>query len=368
MKKLIFYVFSVIFIVCFLSFSTSATETDEEYYSEMLSSIVDSDTSEKLEEIGLQDFSPDEIFSVSFNKIGEYFSASLRSKTVGIISDFFRIFSILIIFISIKNFFCADNGMSLTIMGVISVALLSVDISTDIIEVLISTMKTSGSFMLSFIPIYTVLLSIGGNVSSAVSYNTITFSFAQIISMLINSYATDFTGIFISLSLAFSLNSTLNLNRFISSVNKLVSTVIGFLASGFAAMLSVRGVLSATIDSAASKSIKYLIGSLIPVVGSSISDAYSTVLGSINVIKSSIAVAGIIIMLVICVPPILEGVTYCITFSLLSWISEMAELGEITSVLKAIQSVIRTMILLNILQMFILLVSTGILIAVKGGA
>ena len=132
-------------------------------------------------------------------------------------------------------------------------------------------------------------------------------------------------------------------------------------------MLSVRGILSATIDSASSKSIKYLIGSLIPVVGSSISDAYSTLLGSINVIRGSVAVAGIIIMLVITVPPVLEGVLYCIAFLTLSYTSEMMELKEISSVLKAFHSALRTVILLNIFQLFILLVSTAIMITARGG-
>ena len=368
MKKAITFIIIVVLVVCFVQIGATAAETDEEYYSELLDSAIDRETADKLEEIGIYDFSADEIFSVSFDRIGEYFSVGLKEKMTEAFSAFFRMMCVLVILVSVKSFLCIEKSESITIIAVISIVLLSVDVCNEVLSVLLGTLKTGGSFMLAFVPIYTVILSLAGNVSSAVTYNTVTFSFAQILSLLINSYAADLTGVFLSLSMAFSLNSTINLNRFISSVNKLVTTVVGFLASGFAAMLSVRGVLSATIDSATSKSIKFLIGSLIPVVGSSISDAYSTVLGSINVIKGSIAVAGIIIMLVICIPPILEGVLYCLSFSVLSYISEMAQFNEISSVFKAFQSAVRTVILLNIFQLFIMLVSTAIMITIKGGA
>ena len=368
MKKIITYILSASVIICLFAMTADAAETDEEYYSELLSSAIDRDTAEKLEEIGLKNFTSDEIFSVSFSKIGEYFSVGLREKAADAISVFFRMLCVLVLLISVRAFISTDNPGGINIIAIIAVAILSVDVCNEILEVLLSAMKTSGAFILSFIPIYTVIIALGGNVSSAVTYNTVTFSFAQVISFLVNNYAADLTGMFLSLSMAFSVNSTVNLNRFISSVNKAVSTVVGFFSGGFAAMLSVRGLLSATIDSAASKSIKFLISSLIPIVGSSISDAYSTVVGSINVIKSSVAVAGIIIVLVITVPPILEGALYCVGFSALSYISEMAQLNEISSVFKAFQSALRTIILLNIFQLFLLIVSTGIMLTVKGGA
>lgn len=366
--KNIFIVFVLFFLICYFGVNCRAIEPDEEYYSALIDSAIDSDTGEKLNKIGINDFTPDEIFNISFSRIGEYFHESIVDKSSEVTSSFSKILIVLIILITVKSFLCSDDGKNIKIIGTITIVVLSVDICSNVLEVLLSTMKTSGSFMLSFIPIYTVILSIGGSVTSGITYNSVAFGFAQLISIFINNFATDLTGVFLSISVAFSLNSTINFNRFISGVNKFVSTFIGLLSSGFAAILSVRGVLSVAIDSATSKSIKFLIGSLIPIVGSSISDAYSTVLGSINVIKGSVAVAGIIIMLVITVPPILEGVLYCLSFTVLSYISDMAELNEVSSVIRSFYSALRTIILLNIFQLFILIVSTAIMISLKGGS
>lgn len=366
MKMLLFVLVSI-FVISFCVVDCTAVEIDEEYYSELIDSAIDSDTKESLRKIGIDDFSADEIFNVSFSRIGEYFSESVSDKSSEVISAFFKILTVLIILITLKSFLCSDDGKSIRLIGTVAVVILIVDICGNTIEMLLSTMKTSGSFMLSFVPIYTVILSLGGGVTSGITYNSVTFAFAQLISFVVNNFAADITGIFLSVSIAFSLNNTINFNRFISAVNKLVSTALGLLSSGFAAILSVRGVLSVAIDSATSKSIKFLIGSLIPIVGSSISDAYSTVLGSISVIRGSVAAAGIIIMLVISVPPILEGVLYCLCLAALSYISEMAELNEISSVIRSFYSALRTVLLLNIFQLFVLIISTAIMITLKGG-
>jgi 3-dehydroquinate synthetase len=63
MKKTIAFILSTVFVFCFTQLEAAAVETDEEYYSELLDSAIDRETAEKLEEIGLYDFSADEILS-----------------------------------------------------------------------------------------------------------------------------------------------------------------------------------------------------------------------------------------------------------------------------------------------------------------
>ena len=58
---------------------------------------------------------------------------------------------------------------------------------------------------------------------------------------------------------------------------------------------------------------------------------------------------------------------YCISFSLLSYISELFELNEISAAMKAFHTGIRTLILLNIFESFVLIISTGIMLNMKGG-
>ena len=95
-----------------------------------------------------------------------------------------------------------------------------------------------------------------------------------------------------------------------------------------------------------------MLSSLIPIVGSSISEAYSSLLGSINVIKSSVAVVGIIVIMIISLPPLIEGMLYCIAFSILSYICEMFECIQVSNILRTFYSAVRFLILINILEIF----------------
>ncbi len=367
MKKIILYLFIVFMLFPCLKTEAQATEeiTDEEYYYEQLEGAIDEDTLDILEKFGISEFSSQEIYSVSLSEIGTYFNEALAVKARDALSSFFKLLCVVVIVTTVKSFFISDNK-GISFLGVIATVFLSTGILNSVLNALLSSMKAGGSFMLAFIPIFTVLLSLSGNITSSVAYNAVTFFFAQGITAFINNLAVDIIGVFLSVSIAFSLNKTTNLNRFVTVVNRIVGIAIGFIGSSFAATLSVRGILSSAIDSASSKSVRFLISNLIPIVGSSISEAYSTLLGSINIIKGSVAIVGIIVILVIAVPPIIEGTVYCIVFSLVSYISDIADCDEISAILRAFSSGVRTVILLNILQVFVLIISTGIMLTVKG--
>lgn len=369
MKKVAF----VVFLMCALSFFSVQVRAvneiyDEEYFSESIFSSIDSEVADALEEFGIDSLQSEKIYSVSFSQIAEYFSDDLKSKAKNCIKDFLSLLSMLIVIATVNAYFTFENKENLiSVLGTVLITVFAVSGINPLMNMLLSTMKTNGSFMLSFIPVFTLLVSLSGSPGGAITYNTLSLFFAEGISGFINNFATPILGAFFSLSIAFSVNKTMNINRFINMVNKTVSVVIGFLACGFTGILSIKGVMSVTIDAVSSKSIRFLLSSLIPIVGSSISDAYSSLLGSINLIKGSVAMVGILVVLIISLPAIIEGFVYCISFSFLSYIAEIFGCEEISGIFRAFCSGIRTLLLLSIFEVFLLIISTGIMLTMKGG-
>lgn len=343
------------------------TVTDSDYYMQSVLSSADHKTLEALDEIGLSTFSPDEIFSLSFEKIGEYFSRTFIEKVKGTLSDMMLVLCMIVVLISAKAYFIHDNGRYINLFGVSLVVAAGVSSLESVINMLLNTVDVAGTFIHSYAPVYTLLLSLSGNGASALTYNSLIFTFAQIITLFTDSVLVKLLGAYLSVSVAFSLNTLTNLNRFVSLVNKAVNTAVGFISSTFAALLTVRGAFSAAADTVSAKSIRFIISNLIPVVGSSISDAYSTLMGSINVIKGSVAAVGILVIVIIVLPPVIEGAVCCLFFSFLSYVCEMAELNEVSAVLRALSSAVRILIMLNFLLMFMLIISTAIMLSAKGG-
>ncbi len=373
MKKITLYFIILIFAISVCIAEVSATDefSYDKLESDTLSSledIISSDTLDILAEIGISDFSVEEIYNISFKNITDFFSVTLKDKLKSSLEDYLEIFAVILfsgIISSLLKGYSKDNFIDILI--IVTVAVLVVNTINGTVTAVAGTLQASGKFMLGFIPVYTLLISLAGNTATALTYNTFAVFFAELISALFSSGLVDFIGMFFCLGISFSVNETINITRFITAVNKTVNTVLGFSASLFTGFLSLKGVLSYSVDRVSVRSIRYLISSMIPIVGSSISEAYSTLLGSINLIKGSVAIVGILVIVIINTPIILENIACCLVLNLLSYLSDGLSLGRVGDVLRVFSAGIRILLLLCIFETFILIITIGIVLSTKGG-
>ena len=373
MKKYITYMFLTVSLISCLflpvqAFSDAEPEKIKEEISNELESSIDSDIREKLKDMGLEDFEPESIFNVSLDSISKFFSDTLKEKLVNNSKLFFELLGVILLAGIILSILTDDDKSDfLEIIVMIVVVLSSVRAVSVTLPAVISALEASKKFMLSFVPVYTLIVSFGGNPSGALTYNTLVLGFAEIVSALITTNITNFMGVFFCLGISFSFNSSINISRIISGVNKIFSTIIGFAASVFTGFLSLKSILSVSIDSVSVKGIRFLISSMIPIIGSSISEAYSSLIGSINLIKGSVAIVGILVIIIINIPIIFDVLTYYIIFNLISYVADSLAVKRAADALKCFSSGMRILLLVCIFEMFIVIISTGILLSVKNG-
>ncbi len=373
MKKL-FYVTILIITALSLSVSNVYATNDIDFNTleadieNNLKETIDNETLDILGEIGLNDFSFEEIYNISFKNITDFFSDTLKEKISYVAKDLSAIFSIIIIAGIITALFKDYSDESFTnIMCVVVITVATIDIIKDSLNTVISVLDLSGKFMIGFAPIYTLIISLSGNAATALTYNTFAVFIAEIVSAFISSGIVDFMGMYFCLGLSFSINQGINTNRFNSLVNRTVSIALGLTASAFTGFLSLKNILSVSVDRVSVRSLKFLINSLIPIVGSSISDAYSSLLGSINLIKSSVAIVGILVIIIINTPIIIETLIYYISFNIFSYISDSLSINRVGDVFRVFAGGIRILLLTCIFEVFILIITTGIVLSVKSG-
>lgn len=373
MKNFIIFI-SLLCLLFGLTTTTATAINDNDVYNleddikNELKSAIDDDVMDILEEIGLENLDFDDIYNISFENITKFFSVVLKDKVKICFRMFFELICIVVLTGIITAILKDDsNDNFITVLSTIIITLLTVNAISDSLSAVVSVLEISGKFMLSFVPIYTLIISLSGNTASALTYNTFVIGFAEFISSVITSGITNFIGVFFCLSISFSLGTGVNTGRLISTVNRAVSTVLGLSASLFTGFLGLKNILSASVDTLSVRGIRFLIGSMIPIVGSSISEAYSSLLGSINLIKSSVAVVGILVILIINIPVIIETFAYYISFSLLSYVADTVYASKTSDVFRCFSSGIRILLLLCVFEMFILIISTGILLSVKNG-
>lgn len=68
--------------------------------------------------------------------------------------------------------------------------------------------------------------------------------------------------------------------------------------------------ISGSVDTAATKTTKYVIANFVPVVGSAVSDAYTTVRGSLQILRSTTGVVGIVSLCLLFLPPLIQLLFY----------------------------------------------------------
>ncbi len=358
-------------ITLLLTFGASATDENNEVESMLeesfFSSSLDGVLSSTLEDFGIDSLNGEDIFSKGTENIKRFFSETLKEKVTGAAGWFFiqlSLIMILSVFSGAFDLSGSDDMLSLLCAVIFTVS--TVERLNVFINCTVSAMELNGRFMLSFIPVFTVLISLSGNPASALTYNSFVLLFCELMSFAIDKVLVFFIGAYFALSISFSFNGSFNLGRFVNAVNRGVNFILGLTASMFTGFLSLKNVLSYATDSLSVKGIRFMLSSLVPVIGPSLSEAYSSVLGSINLMKSSLAVVGILALVIINIPALTEGLIYFFLISVLSGVCEMFSLNRASEFLRSFSGCIKILLLFCLFQLFILVISMGIMLSLRG--
>ncbi len=366
MKKIICLILALtgVFII---KFSALATEDFTKDISDEFFSSIDDDLADALEEFGITDIDSESIYNISLENIFSYFKDTFQSLFNGTLKSFVRLFSVVLLTGIISVVLEGEKFKPmLSSLSVMAITLLITDSINNCLNSAISLLRLNGNFMASFVPVYAVIISVSGKPATALAYNSLVLAFSEALSALINFGLIDILGCFFCLSIAFSVNDSINYGRLISVTNRTVTFILGLLSSVFAATLTIKSSISASSDTVVSKGVRFSISSLIPVIGSSISEAYSVLLGSINIIKGSVALIGILAVTIMNIPVIAEIMLYCLSLGTLSFISEMVDCKGLSNAFNGFYCGIKIIGLMVVFEMFILIISTAVMLIFKG--
>lgn len=105
-----------------------------------------------------------------------------------------------------------------------------------------------------------------------------------------------------------------------------------------------------------------------PIVGGALSDAYSSIIGSVALLKSTVGMFGVIAVVLMDLPVILQLTARILLLKLLGVLSSSMgddASGEVLETLSSVLTVINAAI---IFTAALFIISTGIVISVKAGA
>ena len=167
--------------------------------------------------------------------------------------------------------------------------------------------------------------------------------------------------IYFALALASSVSGAASLKSLCKVFHKTVVFAMGFATTLMSGLLSLQRIVGASSDNIATDAAKFALGSVIPVVGSIITDALGTVLGCIKALRGSIGVIGIFVLLMLMIPVAVRVLLQTQLCRLAAAVSELFGENSVTEFLEAVAAVWSMLAALTICQGVYFIAATALM-------
>lgn len=367
-----------IFAVCFLLLiflSVDSYAAQEGYYrgqmessgAENLYEGLDESTKEELEKLGIENVDFSSLFDVSFSKIFSFIKRTAEGKLDTPLKSLMKLLGVIILAAVCESFMPDDDKMKRLINMTSSLFCITVIILPmySAMESAVSSIGVCAGFMKALIPVLVGIVSASGNPSLALSFQSWAFAAAQAISALGDGYIVPTVGAVTALDLVGALMPSLKLSGITELVKKTVIQVLSFTATLYVSFLGIKGALASAADTVASKGIKLVISSAVPIVGGAVSEAYSGIIGSLVLVRSTVGIFGIVVIAIITAPSMLQLLFWIFALKLGAAAGEMFSQNGVSALLKALSC---AMTLLNVVILFnavLFIISLALLLTFK---
>lgn len=376
--------FKFILIIFILSFSflffsgtiTAYAQTDDEdTYKEALSSYdfscfeeLGDSANEVLEQLGIDDFDYTKIteldaktcIEVLWNLINENLTEPLGAAVT------ILCFTVLSAFLSgfSGNRLFSDTSVYSTAASLVIAVIISVQCA-DTIAVACTTIEVCSDFIYAFFSVFMVIITVSGGALTSVSTNTLLLSLAQGLNFLASNIFVPLINCFLALSICSGIRSELNIDGALRVIKRVLIGIISFSAGAFVAVLSIKTAVASRADALGLRSLRFAINSVVPVIGSAISEGLLSIQSYSSLIKSSVGIVGIIGVAALFLPALINVVGWRISISISLAVSEIFDDKSVSKMLRAFSDAFLLLNVVLILAMVTTIISIGILIAAK---
>lgn len=391
MKKFINFVLVLLFILCvpFFAFANDETEKSTTNNNDVDSEInmtdynsyldnydlscfgkLDNNTYDILEALGLTDFDYNNIINFSFSD----FMSALFAVVKGNIETPIQSCIIIFVFIVFSSLFQSfrttlNNDEMSSLFSTVSALVIAVILALKMkntISLACATISICADFIYAFIPVFCVIVATSGNTIAAFSTNTLLLTLAQVLNYISKNIFIPLTNCFLAIGICSGIRSELNLHSLISVMKRYITSIISVCAATFVSILSIKTAVASRADAIGLRSIRFAINSVVPVIGSAISEGLLSIQTYSSLIRSSVGIVGIIAVLFVFLPAIIDVALWRLSLSITGVVSDTFGDSSVTMVLKAFCDAMLIMNVILILSMVTTIISIGILIAAKG--
>lgn len=263
-----------------------------------------------------------------------------------------------------------DGGVH-QVFGVIMTAFVISLIIRPVMECILSLQTVFADFSLFlavYIPAFAGIMTTAGQPMTGALYNVMLFGVCQGVSTLLQAAFVPVISCYLSLAIVTEVVPQMGLRDIVTGFKKLITWGLGLTMTIFVGLLSLQSAVAGGGDNVAVKTTKFMLSSLIPGVGGSLSELFMATQGCVQLVKSTVGAAGIAIAVLTFLPVLLRITLWQAVTAVGSIVGEMLGAGAVSRLLKSVGSALSVMLAITLYYAMLFIVSTSLMIlAFKGG-
>ncbi len=366
----------VIVLLVLLMLPLTALGAEEEYEKQLESydfsffeDTLGNEVYSMLEELGINEFDYEKLYSLSLSDIlrllGTILKNSIKAPAEGIVTVL--IFIILSSFFqSIKSDRSDMNEVYSTVSALVISALLVVKLS-KCISLAGASIGIASNFIYAFVPVFGALVAASGGITASFSTNALLLALSQGLSFIQSNFFFPLINCFLAIGICSGIKAELNLHRLIDTFKRIITGALSVTSGIFISVLSLKTSVSARADMLGIRGARFVISSVVPVVGNAISEGLISIQSYSALIKSSVGIVGIIAVALVFAPSVILVAVWrgVITLSLLA--ADVFDDKSVRLTLKAFSDALLLINVVLVISMLTTVISIGILVAADTG-
>ena len=212
--------------------------------------------------------------------------------------------------------------------------------------------------------IFPIILTLMASVGSTVSVGIYQPTLAMLSGLIVNIFNYIVLPIFIIsfvISVVGNLSNNVKLNKFSSLLNDVFKWIIGVVFTVFTGVLTIKGISAGSFDSVSIRTTKFAIKNYIPIVGGYLSDGFNILMASSVLIKNAVGTAGLFLIFISIISPIITILIFKWSLHLLSAFLEPMFDSKISNFLFSVSKAINMLIASILCVALMYIISMGLL-------
>lgn len=209
--------------------------------------------------------------------------------------------------------------------------------------------------------ILTLMATVGSTTSVGIYQPTLAILSGGIINIF-NCFILPLFIVSFLLNIVGNISKNIKLSKFSSLLNDIFKWTIGGIFTIFTGILAVKGISAGSFDGVSIRTAKFAMKTYIPIVGGYLSDGFNLLMASSVLIKNSVGVAGLLLVFLSIIYPVITILLYKWCLHLISSVLEPLMDDKISTFLFGVSKTLNMLIASILCVALMYIISTALLL------